>query len=145
MGRNRFVLPEVVRIPLSEGDWIEVKKDLNTGDQKLLESVGMMYVKLPDGTVTGQVDWEVYELRRAMIFLKDWSFRDEQDKPVALKTKEGLISIDALRALDVPSFAEVNAAILKHVVERTKEKKAEREARETPPPATEPVSDQPST
>ena len=34
MSRNRFVKPETVRLPLSDEDWIDVKRSLTYGEAK---------------------------------------------------------------------------------------------------------------
>lgn len=135
MGRNRFLSADSVRLPLTDGDWVEVKKDLNTGDQKRLENAGTLPPIKVDGQVINPIDWERYELERAMIFLTDWSFRGADDKPVKL-------TIDALRALEIESFDEVNKAIFKHVGARMLEKKALKdltESQKTPPATSEDV------
>lgn len=116
MGRNRFNEPAVDRIPLSDGDWIEVKRDLDTGDAKKLEAAGMKNpIRMENGEIYTPIDWEVYELHRAMIFLTDWSFCDSTAKPRKL-------SLDALRALKPPDFEEINTAIYSHIFARAKEK-----------------------
>lgn len=129
MGRNRFLIPEVTRIPLSDGDWIEVKKYLNNGDHKRMEAVGQKPpVFTTDGGVITPVDWEIYEIGRAAIYLLDWSFRDATDKPVVLKSPDGVVSIDAIKALDIDTFEEINKAIMAHVVAMAKEKNDRRVA-----------------
>lgn len=121
MARSRFSKQGIHRISLTDGDWIEVKKDLNTGDTKLLESAGMKPPIMLDGKPFSAIDWGTYELERAMIFLIDWSFKDEDDKPTKPSTA-------ALKALEPVSFEEINTAIINYVFERSKEKKAERDA-----------------
>lgn len=121
MARIRFIKPDIKRIYLSDDGWIEVKKDLNTGDTKLLEAAGMKPPVILDGKPFSSIDWGTYELERAMIFLTDWSFRGEDDKPVQL-------SMAAVKNLDPRDFEEINTAIINHVFERSKEKKAERDA-----------------
>lgn len=127
---------EVDRIPLTDGDWIEVKRDLNNGDLKRLEEAGLAPpVRLSDGSVTRPIDWSRYEIERAAIFLEDWSFRGPDDKPVPLKNGNGVM-VAALKAIDPESFDEINAAILTHTVARAAEKKALREAKEKKQPET---------
>lgn len=123
MARNRFVSLNVDRIQLSDGDWIEVKQDLNTGDQKKLEAAGFKPPIMIDGKIITPIDWEVYELHRAVIFLTDWSFRNADDKSVPL-------NLDSLNALEPESFKEINDAIVKHTLDRVKEKNAQRMANE---------------
>lgn len=126
MGRNRFVNGDVNRIELSDGDWIEVKKDLNTGDQKKLEAAGNgIPVRLADGTVHTPIDWAIYEIDRAVIFLTAWSFQDftkDPPQPVAL-TRAAIV------AMDPPDFEEMNKAIFNWVMQRAAEKNALRATR----------------
>jgi len=131
MARNRLGTTEVDRIHLSDGDWIEVKRDLNNGDMKRLEEAGLAPpVRLNDGSITRPIDWSRYEIERAAIFITDWSFRGPDDKPLPLKSGNGMVMSSALQAIDTESFDEINAAILRHTIARAAEKKAQREARE---------------
>lgn len=107
MGRNRFVVTASTRIELSDGDWIEVKKELTTGDDKKREAAGLVPT-LIDGKVVHATDWEVYEIERNAIWITAWSFRDAKDTPV-------LLSVDAIRALDTDTFKEISDAINAHV------------------------------
>lgn len=111
MARNRFVAAEIDRIELSDSDWIEIKRQLNNGEQKVLEAAGMKApIKVGDEFMT-PIDWAVYEIERAAILLTDWSFRGPDDKPVKL-------SIDALKALHPKDFKEINDAIYKYMMEK---------------------------
>lgn len=132
MAKVRFVEAATDRIPLSDGDWIEVKRDLNTGDQKKLEAAGL---KPPTrvggvggvgGEIITPIDWEIYEIHRAAVFLTDWSFRGLDDKPFPLNNRDGQVSIDALKALDPETFDEINKAIFAHVIKRAAEKNGQR-------------------
>lgn len=146
MGRNRFQAPEVERIPLSDGDWIEIKRDLNAGDNRKLEAAGLKPPTVVEGKIISPVNWETYDFERAVIFLVDWSFRDKDDKPVKL-------TIDALKALTTGDFNEVNTAIFRYVMTHAAEKAAHKAATEaavgepagsaavdTPPSESEPVT-----
>lgn len=118
MSRNRFVVPEVDRLNLSDGDWIEVKGQLNNGEQKKLESVGLKPPIRSNGEVITPIDWETHEIERVLIFLVDWSFRDANGKPVP-------VSKEALKALDIDSFKEVNDAITTDVLAKVTKRKNE--------------------
>lgn len=152
MSRNRFATGESVRIPLSDDDWIEVKKDLDTGDQKLLENAGVMPpIRLADGSVTSPIDWSRFEIEKVAIFLTDWSFKGADGKVRPLKNADGVVSLQNIRALESETFDEVNAAILRHAVGRSAEKNALKLAKklstkkaEESPALTEGTSDTPS-
>lgn len=113
MSRCRFVMPETVRLTISDGDWIEVKKDLNVGEQKQLESCGIKRT-LGDRP---ELDWVAYHVGRVAIWVVDWSFKGPDDRPVKL-------SYDAIKSLDDETFQEVSAALEKHIEELNESKKA---------------------
>ena len=116
MSRNRFLQPEIVRIALSEEEWIEIKKELNAGESRKQASLAMFPVML-DGKVVDRIDWSQYELLRANLWLTAWHLHDSAGNVPKL-------SLDALRALDVETFEEINNAIFKHIMETIELKKA---------------------
>lgn len=128
MSRNRFTVVEHTTIPLSGDEWIMVKKDLNNGDAKLLDEAGLNHPVLVEGKIIRPIDWSRYEIERAAIYLLDWNLRDGNNKEMPLKKADGTIDINMLKALNPEDFDEVNAAILKHALERGKEKNALRES-----------------
>lgn len=138
MGRNRFVTAEVDRVPLSDGDWIEVKRDLNTGDARKLEAAGLKPPVMVEGRIISPIDWAVYDLERAIIFLVDWSFKGPDDKPVTL-------NMDALRTLQPPDFDEINRAITKHTIERATAKKQLQGEKVPTPTTNSPLPESPET
>src|SRR5258708_3694337 len=104
MGRlSRIVKPQVDRGPISDGDWIEIKRTLNTGENKALDVCGSRPM-IVEGRLFSPIDWRLHDLERAMIFLTAWSLRNEDDKPLDL-------NIDTLKSLDTETFDEINAAI----------------------------------
>lgn len=107
---DRFVDPTQAphRIALSAGDWIEIKPELNVGDQKKLENAGLGTPVLLAGHVYQPIDWTVYEIHRAHIWLLDWSFRTPDDKPMPL-------SLAAIVRLKPKSFQEITDAIRDYV------------------------------
>lgn len=116
--RCRFVSVEKDRIDLSGGNWIEVKKRLGVGEQKLVEGAGLKRVR-DDKTMTYQVelDHDAYSFTRAEVYILDWSYKNAEDKPVQF-------SSSALRALDVDTFEEIDTALMAHVEKQEQEKKA---------------------
>ncbi len=129
MGRIRVAPTDVEKLPLSDGDWIEVKRDLNNGDVKKLEVAGQKPPTMVDGQVVYPIDWEVYEIERDLIYITDWSLTGLDDK--VLK-----VGRDALRAITPEDFQEIHDAITKHVMSRRQVKNAARAAKaqtEEPP------------
>src|SRR5262245_17205698 len=105
MGRNRFVTPEIVRLPLSDGDWIEVKKRLSVGEARYVATSFIGAYK-PDGSRLPNLD--NLGMGNTLAYLVRWSFRDAQDMPVS-------VSLDALKALDIETYREIEEAIDAHV------------------------------
>ena len=138
MKRNRVVRPDVTRITISDGDWIEVKNELNVGDQKKLEAAGLQPPIMLNGRPFQPIDWAVYELERALIFLTKWSLTGGEP--------EGDIPLDfsGISSLDGETFEEINKAIFAHTVEMSKAKKARREAEKQMTEPTQPASNLPS-
>lgn len=103
MGRNRFVRPDVVRLSLSDGDWIDVKKELNAGERR---QVFADIVKEHRMGETAQLDDEKLGFARMAQYIVDWSFADD-GKPVKF-------SAAALRNLDIGTYREIDTAISAH-------------------------------
>lgn len=103
--RNRFVESgEIDRLELTDGDWIEVKKRLNVGEQKRLEAAGV--VRSPLGPPI--INWEEYQIGRAAVWIVDWSFAGADGKPREF-------SLEALKAVDIGTFQEIQAALNVHI------------------------------
>jgi hypothetical protein len=102
--RNRFVQPETVRVDLSDGDYLIIKKELNAGEQR---SVFNGFVKDAQSGKAWTLDPEKVGLTKMIAYLVDWSFVDKEGKPVE-------ISEAALKSLDVESFREVKDVIDAH-------------------------------
>jgi hypothetical protein len=121
MSRCRFVKPSVVRLPLSEGEWIEVKKELAIGELNKWRTASIVGYrqKNKDAEPEFRLDMRAAGVARAAAYLVDWSFRDWNDKPMKY-------SVDALQSLSEADFNEIDAAIDAHVTALEQEKKASR-------------------
>jgi len=120
MPRNRFVTKETKRLELSDGDWIEVKMRLGFGEDTRVQAAYMGRMRgMNAGIAEAEVglDFERGQVERFAVWLTDWSFRDENDKPVKL-------SRDAIKALDPDTVAEMEAALDAHVEALAEAKKA---------------------
>lgn len=144
----RFTTPIPQRIELEDSYgpfWIEVKRDLDTGDAKRFESAGLKSPVEVNGRIISPIDWEIYDIDRVFINLMDWSLTKPDDKGREVPIR---VSKDALRALEPETFDIISRAINKHIMERAAEKKAERETRmkatTTPPPPSPSVTEEPT-
>lgn len=106
MSRVRFVTPDTVKLTLSDGDWIEVKRQLTVGEER--KAFQAIVGEVKDGWRRPNV--EMVGVAEVEAYLVDWSFRDGHDKPVPL-------SRDAILQLDSESYNEIEAALQKHVAD----------------------------
>ena len=123
MGRtNRFVKPEVVRLDISDGDWIEAKKELSAGEHKEMFAKS---IKQMGGVMGEDPTWDmdavVLSFSKVETYLVDWSLAEEDGKGVVTPVE---ISPESIRALNQPTFDEIEEAIDKHIESKGKEKKA---------------------
>lgn len=118
----RMRRPEVVRLPLSDGDWLEVKKYLTAGEQRAIFRRMMR-----DGITGEQIDSVRVGWSKMIGYLLDWSIKDFDGKPVPIAGKSEEEIGAALDALDVPSFREILQAVEAHEDAMTKEIEAEKQ------------------
>ena len=128
MPRSPFVRPEHVRIELTEGRWIEVKKRLSVGEarQAMTSFVGAYR---SDGSRTPNL--ETLGMGQVLAYLIEWNFVDDTDRVVP-------VSLDAIKMLDPRVYGEVETAINAHVA-AVEADDAERE-KKIPAPSTPSVS-----
>jgi hypothetical protein len=99
MGRSRVVQPEMVRLPLSDGDFIDVKRELTAGeyyDLLLAQSERQSFAKI-------------------LAYVIGWSLVGANDAPIPysldLPHNERR---DTVRSLDTATVRELTAALDKH-------------------------------
>jgi hypothetical protein len=112
VGRCRFVRPNTVTLPLSEGDWIVVKERLNAGEQRAL--VERSWHDTPDADGQFHVNPPRAGLALLTAYLIDWSFTDHAGDPVPIR---GLSAAELERVIDnlePPDYNELRNAINAH-------------------------------
>jgi hypothetical protein len=99
MNQSHVVVPEVVPVPLSDGSFIGVKKELTSGE----------YFDLMVALADRQ------SFAKLLAYIVHWSLRgtDGQPLPYSLDMPEQARR-DTVRALKVPVMREIVAAIDKH-------------------------------
>jgi hypothetical protein len=111
MTRQRFVRPDTTRLALSDDDWIEIHTELAYGELQELRRAAMRPISLAGAAGNGEVKMELdpfaLQQRQLELYLIDWSFRDEQDKPVPCDRQ-------AIALLDMETADEITAAIGRH-------------------------------
>ncbi len=104
MSRCRFVQPEVVRLPLSDGDFLDVKKQLTAGEERQVFSRQIRAQGLGD---KAQLDLDQVGKSKIVMYVLGWSFVDATGHPVPF-------SESALDNLDAESFSEIRDAVDAH-------------------------------
>lgn len=113
MGRSPFVQPEIARLPLSDGTYIDIKKRLNHGEQE-----DMFFRMSPYVTETMQLDRRQVRTAKVLAYLLGWSLtmNGEADGPPVPMSPE--LSEDqrlsTIRSLDPVVFREMFDAIERH-------------------------------
>ena len=107
MARNRFVSAETVRLELTEGDWLEVKRELTYGEQQNLLLGDTQVTRVEGGVKEVTVDLELINIRDMAMWIVDWSFEDANGKRVP-------VSIDSIKALSTDTAEEVDAALTEY-------------------------------
>jgi len=99
MGRCRVVNPGLVRLPLSNGDYIDVQRELNGGE----------YYDM----IAAMADRQKFA--KILAYVVGWSFVGEDDHPIpyALDDPEPARR-DTIGALDKGTLRELIAALDKH-------------------------------
>jgi len=118
--RTRLVAPAIERLTLSEGDWIEIKRELTVGEER------EMYIATrrprpadPGDPVTYDYDPALLPRARAEAYLLRWSLVDAAGAPLEL-------SRDVLDRLEPDTFQELSDTIEKHREVISEEKKRRR-------------------
>jgi hypothetical protein len=125
MARCRVVRPETVRLPLSDGDWIEVKKRLTAGEARAV--MGRMVKTMTPGE---KIELDPLQVGRskALEYLVDWSLIGPDGKSLVIRDQSREAIGQLLDSLDEDSFAEITKAIETHEkameAERDEEKNA---------------------
>ena len=108
MGRVRFVQPVSVRLDLSDGDWIEVKKRITFGEQQYIATSGVVRRQTMASGI--DIDWAAFAVARIVTWLTDWNFLDGNGKSVP-------ITQDAVNTLEPETVDEITKALDAHVEE----------------------------
>jgi hypothetical protein len=121
MARNRFAVAEIDRLPLSDGDFIDVKRQLTVGEEKDVSLLAMKEISQEDGSVKFRGDYQLMPFAKAVIYLVGWSFHNAKG-PVKLEDDQKK-RLAQLRALDSESWEEIAKAIDTHEEATTAAKK----------------------
>lgn len=111
------VIPELVRIPLRDGHWIEIRKRVTYGEANKARAAAFSRELGANGRM--QVDMEQIGKIQIMSYLLNWS-QTFNGEPIPVNTPELLSS--ALDNQDEDTINEITDAISAHI-EKAKAKK----------------------
>lgn len=114
MPRCRFVQPEVVRLALSDGDYLDVKKQLTAGEQRKAFTDQVKSMHLGD---KAEIEPFRIGITRILAYVVGWSFVDQDGHPVPF-------SESAVNNLETDTYNEINDALNVHEELLEKEKVA---------------------
>jgi len=100
-----FVAPELIRVALSTGDYLDVKRELTAGEYRHFQTAMLQGGLRPGEPAT--LDPELVGLTRVLEYLVAWSFIDFDGRPVP-------VSIAALRQMHKRMFDEILEAVDVH-------------------------------
>src|SRR5262245_14717959 len=108
---SRFVRPETVRLDLTNGDWILVKKRLTTGETRA--AFARQFKAAPDGG-RPELDLTAIGLAKIVAYLLDWSLTDDAGVVVSIRDQPRSLVEQTVDGLDSQTFNELRAAIDAH-------------------------------
>src|SRR5580765_3603105 len=103
---SRFVRPETVKLDLSAGDWLLVKRRLTAGEQR--HAFARIVKRMSVGERT-ELDPEAMGLNKITAYL-----RDAAGELVVIRDQSASVVETTLLALDPDSFREIYDAIAAH-------------------------------
>lgn len=120
---SRMRRPETVKLEISRGDWLLVKKHLTAGEQRAI-----FRRMMKDGITGDTIDSVRVGWSKMVGYLLDWSITDADDKPVVIREQPEEVIGAALDALDIDSFAEILKAVETHEAAMAEERASEKNA-----------------
>lgn len=119
MGRCRMVDPEQVRLPISDGDFIDVKRQLTAGEYRRIFLDQIKGGVIVSGQET-QLDPAKLGVTRILAYVVGWSLVDAVGRPLPFSEATLLLQ-------DSDTYREIGDAIDAHV-EAEERRQAERKA-----------------
>jgi len=118
---SRVVAPATVKIDLSGGDWILIKKQLNHGEQS--DMFARLYVAGFDGQL--RANPLAVGMAQVTAYLLDWNLLALDEKTPLVIRDQPLATVESiLRSMSPEDFAEIAIAIQKHIAAMEEERQA---------------------
>lgn len=117
---SRVVVPATIKIDLSWGDWILIKRQLNHGEQT------DMFARLYTAGLDGSLRANPLSVGMAQVtaYLLDWNLLGLDEKPMLIRDQPLSVVESMLRSLSPEDFAEIANAIHKHIAAMDEERAA---------------------
>jgi len=132
MSRCRVVAPDIVRIPLSDGDILEVKKILNAGEYRKL--IYDQFKDTPDGEKI-TIDHAKVGMAKLLAYIVGWTFVGINGQPLPYRPDEPEdIRAATIDGLDQDTYRELIAAVTAHEEREAAALEAQKKTPTTAPP-----------
>lgn len=125
MARCRFIQPNTTRLTLSDGDWLDVKSELNAGETR---RVYTNLVKKMKAGEAAELNPEQVGKTKIQEYVVGWSLVGFDGKPMPFTPV-------ALDSLDAETYAEISNAIDQHEEAVEKARTERKNGRSTPTPS----------
>jgi hypothetical protein len=126
---SRYRKQEEIRLELSGGDWLLVRKHLTAGEERDAQARVIKAASFKAGEKP-EIDLEHLGIAQAVSYLLDWSITDADDKPIRIRDQPYAFVAAALRNQTPESLREILEAIQAHDGAMTAEREHEKKDRD---------------
>ena len=116
----KFLKPELVKLDLTDGAWILVKKRLTAGERRAMFAWMIKFMRLGEAA---EIDPLKVQTATVLAYLVDWNVTDAEGTPVVIRGAKPEVIAAMLDNLDADGAAEIEQAISAHVAALDEEKK----------------------
>jgi len=124
---SRYRKQEEMRLELSEGDWLLVRKHLTAGEERDAQARVIKAGSFKQGEKP-ELDLEHLGIAQAVSYLIDWSITDADDKPIRIRDQSYAFVAAALRNQTPESLREILDAVQAHDSAMTAERELQKKA-----------------
>lgn len=125
---SRYRKQEEIRIDISGGDWLLVRKHLTAGEEREAHARVIKAGTFKHGEKP-ELDLEHLGIAQACSYLLDWSITDADDKPIRIRDQGYAFIAAALRNQTPESLKEILNAIEAHDAAMIEEREHEKKVR----------------
>lgn len=109
---NHFITDDIDRIDLGDGEWVDIKRQMNYGEQlRLASSFSATSITIRDGApklnaLAEKADLETGSIALLFINIRAWSFKDGSGKSIPINETN-------IRRLDITTANKISKEISK--------------------------------